>query len=102
MPNWELYKQTKYVNLTFFMKAGVRITGQFHIPKNTSASIRPSDALQQANGFINLAKANIASTGGLVRDVPFVAISLDAIAWVEFPPVDHSWIVDGLESYNRH
>jgi hypothetical protein len=89
--SYGLHKNTKYVNLVFFMKAGVRIAGQYHVPENTSASVRPSDALHEVEGFINLNEAEITSPGGKVRRVSFVSIALDAIAWVEFPPLDDSW-----------
>ncbi len=92
MSAYGLFKNTKYVNLVFFMKAGVRIAGQYHVPANTSASVRPSDALQQARGFINVSNASVTSSGRQSRQVSFVSLALDAIAWVEFPPLDDSWI----------
>jgi hypothetical protein len=93
MSSYGLHKTTKHVVLVFYMKAGVRISGQFHVPENTSSAVRPSDALHQASGgFINMVNATISSSGGKKHEVPYVSIAKDAIAWVEFPPGSEKWV----------
>lgn len=79
-----------------FLKSGHAISGEFHVPEDTSSSIRPSDALKGVNdglrgtgNFISLCNVTVRDQEGQERQVEFVQIARDAIAWVEFPPNFH-------------
>jgi len=86
-----LKKTTKHVRLSFFMKSEHVISGEFHVPTATSSAIRPSDALREAGEFISLVNAQVRDKNGQEREVGFLQIARDAIAWVEFPPPGESW-----------
>lgn len=91
MPAYGLKKETKYVTLRFIMKSEHQITGQYHVLASTSGAIRPSDALNEADKFISLVNARIVRHDGGEYQVPFIQVARDAVAWIEFPPMDKSW-----------
>jgi hypothetical protein len=82
MAAYGLKKTTKHVVLTFFMKSEHVISGQFHVPTSTSSAIRPSNALREAGDFISLVEVKVRDKHGQEREVGFVQIARDAIAWV--------------------
>lgn len=84
-------KSTKHVWLLFYMKSDYVIFGEFHVPVSTSSAIRPSDALREAGEFISLVNAMVRDGEGNEHKAGFIQIARDAIAWVEFPPVDIAW-----------
>ena len=91
MAAYGLRKGTKHVWLVFYMKSEHVISGEFHVPLATSSAIRPSDALREAGSFISLVNAHVRDKEGNEHKAGFIQIARDAIAWVEFPPVDISW-----------
>ncbi len=84
-------KSTKFVALTFFMRSGHRIVGEFHVPLNTSSATRPSDVLNECGAFISLANATVTNREGYEHQAAFMQVARDAILWVEFPPLEDSW-----------
>ena len=84
-------KPTKFVRLTFFLKTGHAISGEFHVPAATGSSVRPSDMLNEVGPLIGLTNVNVVRNDGTKRRVEFIRLAMDAVAWVEFPPVTESW-----------
>ena len=84
-------KPTKFTRLTFFLKTGHQISGELHVPAGTGSSVRPSDIIIEVGPLISLTNAHISRGDGTSREVDFIRLSMDAVAWVEFPPLDQSW-----------
>lgn len=76
-------KSTKHCSLNVHLSSGRMLTGEFHVPANTSSTIRPSDAIQDSGRpFILLAKAAI-DDADPPRSVGSVLVPHAAIAFIE-------------------
>lgn len=84
-------KPTKFTRLTFVLKSGNIVSGEYHVPSGTGSSVRPSDALRDVGAMISLVNAQITRANGAVSQVDFIRLAMDAVEWVEFPPITESW-----------
>lgn len=78
-------KQTKYCELSVYLKSGVRIKGLFHIPVRTSSTVRPADAIRECQGgFLILSNAVVVENGD-ERHQEAIMTRIDAVSHIELP-----------------
>lgn len=82
-----LKKPTKYVELTLYTNSRHRISGKFHVPSETSTSVRPSDVISlMEKKVIRLTDATISKDdGGEPMERSCVDVIVDSVAWIEYP-----------------
>ena len=82
---------TKCCELKVNLKSGVSITGIYHVPLGTSSSVRPADAIRDAQSeFIVLSDVTICEDGES-REHQTIMVQREAISYIELP--QKSWMV---------
>lgn len=82
-------KPTKYCELTVHLQTGATIKGRFHVGANTSATIRPSDALRECKDGLLLLSEAVLTENGQSRSLPAILVHLGSMLYAELPS---SWI----------
>lgn len=82
-----LKKPTKYVELTLYTNSRHRISGKFHVPTETSTSMRPSDIIStMEKKVIRVSDAIISrDDGGDPVERSCIDVPVDSVAWIEYP-----------------
>lgn len=85
-----LNKRVKSCPIDVHMKSGIRISGRFPVPANTSTSVRPTDAIRLTDSpYLLLCDATIHDRErSYVKDT--LLVRCDAISHIEFS--ETSWI----------
>ena len=77
-------KSTKYCEITVYLKTGIRIAGNMHVPLRTSSAFRPSDAIRESEGFLLLSDATIRDSQS-ARQQEAMLVRVDAISHIDLP-----------------
>ncbi len=77
-------KRTKMCPLDIFLKTGVRLSGSFPVPGDTSTSVRPTDAIRQAEGNYLLLCEVTVHDGDQTYEKETILVRGDAISHIEF------------------
>jgi hypothetical protein len=78
-------RKTKFCKLDIYLKSGISVSGQWHVPAHLDASIRPSDALgAHPSPFLILSAVTIHDRED-THQRECVIVRIDAIGFIELP-----------------
>jgi hypothetical protein len=77
-----MVKQTKFCELTVYLRGGDRLTGRLHVEGSTSSTVRPSDAIRQVQGNF-LLLTDVTVQGESAGEKAAILVPTSAVNYIE-------------------